>query len=75
MSEVLIDNRKFISIKSTTGDFLLMAYSEFNCKDVPSEPKVFIGDCWVNVNWYSLKFHYSLPEAWSRIEEETGERL
>ena len=40
-----------------------------------SEKSLRIGDTWISVDWYSLKFHNSLPKAWSRVEEETAERF
>ena len=75
MCEAISDNRRFVTMKSVYGDYLVVPYDRFNCKDIPSEPKIFIGDSWTIIDWYSIKFHNSLPEAWSRIEEETAERF
>ena len=75
MCDVLADNRRFVTVKSANGDFLVIPYERFNCKDIPSEPKIYIGDTWTAIDWYSIKFHNSLPEAWSRVEEETAERF
>ena len=73
MCEVITDNRRFVSLKSTNGEYIVIPYSSFCCKDVPTDPKVFLGDTWISIDWYSLKFHNSLPKAWSRVEEETAE--
>jgi|GEM_PF-1447997 len=73
MDDSLQDDRTFVSLKSLSGEFLIVPYKDFKVAEVPTDPKVFIGDRWYSIDWYSLKFHHTLPQAWSRVENETAQ--